>query len=70
MANWRSKQKLVRLRFGLSASFACLVGAPPVEGDIGSLEVNVVDEAILKAGADQAVLMCITKGVEAAAACM
>ncbi|CAB1117618.1 unnamed protein product [Ectocarpus sp. CCAP 1310/34] len=31
VANWRSKQKLVRLRFGLSTSFACLVGAPQVE---------------------------------------
>ncbi|CAM9856090.1 unnamed protein product, partial [Ectocarpus sp. 12 AP-2014] len=49
VANWRSKQKLVRLRFGLSTSFACLVGAPRVEVDIGSLEVSVVDEAIRKA---------------------
>lgn len=31
VANWRSKQKLVRLRFGLSTSFACCVGAPEVE---------------------------------------
>ncbi|CAM9734442.1 unnamed protein product [Ectocarpus sp. 12 AP-2014] len=70
VANWRSKQKLVRLRFGLSTSFACLVGAPRVEVDIGSLEVSVVDEAIRKAGGDRAGLMSITKGVEAAAACM
>lgn len=31
VANWRSKQKLVRLRFRLSTSFACCVGAPEVE---------------------------------------
>lgn len=35
VANWRSKQKLVRLRFGLSTSFACLVGAPQVEVRMG-----------------------------------
>lgn len=31
VANWRSKQKLVRLRFRLSTAFACCVGAPEVE---------------------------------------
>ena len=31
VANWRSRQKLVRLRFRLSTSFACLVGPPEVE---------------------------------------
>lgn len=31
VANWRSKHKLVRLRFRLSTPFACCVGAPEVE---------------------------------------
>lgn len=31
VANWRSKQKLIRLRFRVSTSFACCVGAPEVE---------------------------------------
>lgn len=31
VANWRSKQKLIRLRFRVSTSYACCVGAPEVE---------------------------------------
>lgn len=31
VANWRSKQKLMRLRFRISTSFACCSGSPEVE---------------------------------------
>ncbi|CAM9807662.1 unnamed protein product [Ectocarpus fasciculatus] len=50
VANWRSKQKLVRLRFGLSTSFACLVGAPQVEVGIGGLEVESLTRPSAKQG--------------------
>lgn len=38
--------------------------------DIGDLDARVVNEAIGKAGGDQAGIMSVTKGVQAAAACM
>ncbi|CAM9308506.1 unnamed protein product [Ectocarpus fasciculatus] len=50
VTNWRSKQKLVRLLFGLSTSFACLVGAPQVEVGIGSLEVESLTRPSAKQG--------------------
>lgn len=38
--------------------------------DIGDLDAGVVKEAIRKAGGDRAGVMSVTKGVQAAAACM
>lgn len=38
--------------------------------DIGDLDARVVNEAISKAGGDRAGIMSVTKGVQAAAACM
>ncbi|CAM9827312.1 unnamed protein product [Scytosiphon promiscuus] len=70
VANWRSKRRSIRLRFRVSTTFACTVGAPLVEVDASDMRWSVYEEAIARAGGNQAGVLSVTKAVRAAAECL